>query len=572
MNTPIKLPYGISNFGDLVNQGYYYVDKTDYIEKLEALPDKIFFFLRPRRFGKSLFISMLHHYYGLEHKDKFQDFFGTYYIGQNPTPLANKYLVVKFEFTQINTDSKETTLNGFLGKIRDGIEKFCTAYPQFFTTKEQQEINKKDYPAQLMSSLINLILRKAPNHKLYVLVDEYDHFANELIAFRLEDFKDIVSKAGFVRKFYEAIKEGTALGVVDRFFSTGVTPITLDSMTSGFNIATHLSRDLFFTGMMGFTETKVKNLFQLAVPKDAEKIEEVLPIMKAWYNGYKFHEDSGLSLYNPNMVLYFLKHYQRHHKAPVVLLDSNIASDYYKVRRLLTVETPEKNLATLQKIIEGEQVRGRITAQFSFERMFTQYDFLSLLYYNGFLTIDYEKGNLIFFKVPNYVIQKLFFDYFLEILQQKKEVKMNVDVIEDAIFEMAFKGSPQAFFEVIHNILHQLANRDYQRFDEKYVKLIMITTMMLTETFHVDSERETPAGYLDLSFVERPNIPVDHQYLFELKYLKKEDAKKLKSKQKEAKKQLLEYIEESNKFKNMNNLQAWTVVVIKDELTVERVK
>ncbi len=574
MNTPIKLPYGISNFEDLVTQGYYYVDKTDYIEKLEALPDKIFFFLRPRRFGKSLFISMLHHYYGLEHKDKFQDFFGTYYIGQNPTPLANEYLVVRFEFTQINTDSKETTLEGFLETIRNGIREFGLAYPQFFTPKEIERINKKTYPAFLMSSLILLIKEKAPQHKLYILVDEYDHFANQLIAFHLENFKDIVSRAGFMRKFYEAIKEGTALGVVDRFFSTGVTPITLDSMTSGFNIATPLTRDFFFAEMMGFTEDKVRELFRLVSPKEAGKVEEMIPVMKEWYNGYKFHEDVEYThtLYNPNMVLYFLKYYQRHRKVPVVLLDGNIASDYYKVRKLLTVETPEKNYATLRKILEGEQVRGRITAQFSFERMFTQYDFLSLLYYNGFLTIDYEKGNLIFFKVPNYVIQKLYFDYFLEILQQKQEVKMNVDVIEDAIFEMAFKGSPQAFFEVIHNILHQLANRDYQRFDEKYVKLIMITTMMLTETFHVDSERETPAGYLDLSFIERPNVPVDHQYLFELKYLKKENAKKLKSKQNEAKKHLFEYIEESQKFKFMKNLQAWTVVVIKDELTVERIK
>ena len=384
MNTPIKLPYGISNFEDMVTQGYYYVDKTDYIEKLESLPDKIFFFLRPRRFGKSLFISMLHHYYGLEYKDRFQEFFGKFYIGQNPTSLANKYLVIRFEFTQINTDSKETTLKGFLEKIRDGIREFGTAYPQFFTTKEIETINKKTYPAFLMSSLILLIRQKTPKHKLYILIDEYDHFANQLIAFRLEDFKDIVSKAGFMRKFYEAIKEGTAKGVVDRFFSTGVTPITLDSMTSGFNIATPLTRDLFFTGMMGFTETVVKELFESSLPFEVDKVEKFIPVMKEWYNGYKFNEDSNILLYNPNMVLYFLKYYQRHRKPPKELLDGNIASDYYKVRRLLTVETPEENYKTLRQIIEGEEVRGRITSQFSFERMFTKYDFLSLLYYNGF--------------------------------------------------------------------------------------------------------------------------------------------------------------------------------------------
>ncbi|MGB0929599.1 MAG: AAA family ATPase [Chitinophagales bacterium] len=571
MNTPIRLPYGVSNFEDLINYGYHYVDKTNYIEKLESLPDRYLFYLRPRKFGKSLFVSLLHHYYGLEYKDKFKELFGNLYIGQNPSPLANKYLVIKFEFTQIDTSSKESTLNGFLKKVRDSIIEFCGAYPQFFTLKEAAEINKMNYPAFLMSSLIILIKQKAPTHKLYIMVDEYDHFANQLIAFRLEEFKKVVGAEGFVRKFYEAIKEGTALGIVDRFFSTGITPITLDSMTSGFNIATNLSLDLRFVEMMGFTEPKVRELFELAIPQQAEKADQLLPIMKAWYDGYKFHFKAPNFIFNPNMALYFLKHYQAFEEMPTTMLDINISSDYKKVRRLLSVETPEENFKTLRRIAQGELVKGSITQEFSFEKFFDQSDFLSLLFYQGFLTIESQWAKRVTFRVPNYAIQEIYVTYFWQLLQTKNQFQLQTDQIQDAVEEMALKGNPHPFFELIHISLHHLANRDYQRFDEKYIKVIMMAQMMLTDAYYVDSEPETPAGYLDLTFFKRPNIPINHQYVFELKYLKKEDAKKLKPTQKASKKQLLNYIQDSDKLKDLTDLQAWTVVVIKDEVKVERV-
>ncbi len=571
MNAPIKLPYGISNFDDLISQGYHYVDKTNYIEKLENLPDKYIFYLRPRKFGKSLFVSLLQYYYGLEHKDKFKELFGDLYIGQNSTPLANTYLVIKFEFTQIDTTSEESTLNGFLKKVRDSIRDFCNTYSDFFTPKEAAEINKMTYPAFLMSSLIFLVKRKAPDHKLYIIIDEYDHFANQLIAFRLEEFKKVVGAEGFVRKFYEAIKEGTALGVVDRFFSTGITPITLDSMTSGFNIATNLSLDLRFIEMMGFTEQKVQELFELAIPQQIEKIDQLLPIMKAWYDGYKFHYQTPNLLFNSNMALYFLKHYQAFEEMPTNMLDINISSDYKKVRRLLTVETPEENFKTLRKIVKGTPVKGIITQEFSFEKFFDQSDFLSLLFYQGFLTIESQWAKRVTFRVPNYAIQEIYITYFWQLLQTQNQFQLQTDQIQDAVEEMALKGNPHPFFQLIHTSLHHLANRDYQRFDEKYIKVIMMAQMMLTDAYYVDSEPETPAGYLDLTFFKRPNIPINHQYVFELKYLKKEEAKKLTATQKASKKQLLNYIQNSDKLKDLTDLQAWTVVVIKDEVKVERV-
>ncbi len=570
MNQNIKLPYSVSNFEDLVNQDYYYVDKTSYIEVLEGMDKKYFFYLRPRRFGKSLFISTLHYYYyGLEHKDKSQQLFGKYYIGGHPTPMANKYLVIVFEFTQITTGSKEATLNGFLEKVRGGIKKFGLAYPHFFTKKEIDTLNQKTVPAFLMSSLLILIKEKAPNYKLYTL-DEYDHFANQ-IAFKMEDFKGIVSKDGFIRKFYEAIKEGTRLGIVDRFFATGITPIALDSMTSGFNIATNLSLDMRVVEMMGFSEEKVKELFELSNPNSLDKIEEVIPLIRDWYNGYKFNAKQKNKLYNPNMVLHFLSYFQTFGEQPEEMLDINISSDYSKVRRLLTVETPDKNYESLKKIVRDRKIDGAITQQFTFERNFTQDDFLSLLFYQGFLTIESKWAKVVTFRVPNYVIQELYVTYFWELLEEKNQITVKVDKVRDAVREMALKGNPHPFFQLIHEVLHQLANRDFQRFDEKYIKLIIMAKLMLTDAYYIDSERETPAGYLDISLLPRPNVPINHQHIFELKYVKKEDAKQWKAKQAAAKTQLLNYIADSEKLRNRSNLQAWTIVVIKDKLEVERV-
>ncbi|MEZ4886761.1 MAG: AAA family ATPase [Chitinophagales bacterium] len=571
MNQHIKLPYSVSNFEDLVHYGYHYIDKTHYIEVLENMSERYFFYLRPRRFGKSLFISLLHHYYGLEHKDKFQQFFGKYYIGQHPTSMANQYYVIDFEFTKINTDSKDTTYNGFLERVRTGIKRFFDAYPDLCSSTEQKATLDKKVPADIMEEIVTLMLRNAPDKKLYVLVDEYDHFANELIAFRLEDFKEIVSLNGFMRKFYEAIKEGTKAGVVDRFFATGITPITLDSMTSGFNIATNLSLDLRVVEMMGFTENTVKELFELSNPSHKDQIDEVLPLMRDWYNGYKFNADAQHKLYNPNMVLYFLNAYQAFGKAPKKMLDINISSDYTKVRRLLTVETPDANYESLKKIVRDREIRGGMTAQFTFERKFTQDDFLSLLFYQGFLTIEDEWAGEFTFRVPNYVVQELYVHYFWELLEDQNQISVNVSKIRDAVREMALKGNPHSFFHLIHDVLHQLADRDYQRFDEKYVKLIMMAELMLTDAYYIESERETPAGYLDISLLQRPPVPINHQYIFELKYLKKENAKRCKAEQETAKKQLLNYIADSDKLRNLKNLQAWTVVVIKDELNVERV-
>jgi len=571
MKSNLKLPHTISSFHDLRTQGYYYVDKTDYLEQMESLPQKYIFFLRPRRFGKSLFTSLLRYYYGLEYKAQFPTLFKQLYIGNNPTPLANQYMVLSMEFTKISTTSFEDTFQGFLTRVKRAVDDFFVKYSDYFSSKDREQIQIQKFPADVIELLVSLMKEKAPNQKIYIIIDEYDYFANELIAFDLSNFKKIVSKNGFVRKFYEAIKEGTKESVIDRFFATGITPITLDSLTSGFNIAKDLSTDLRFANMMGFTPLEVKKILHIASEKVPLDLDKVMPELKRWYNGYKFNTAQKETLYNPSMVLYFATHYQGLGEFPVTMLDKNIASDYHKIRLLLTVDNPEQNYEVLNRIIEQDTVTGELTEEFSFEKLFSEGDFLSLLFYNGFLTIEDYWGGDTTFRVPNYVIQRLYLDYFFDLLKERKTIIVNSTKIREAVKEMAIKGNPQLFFDYIQDVLRQLANRDYQNFTEKYVKLLMMSSMKLANAYYIESEQELPDGFLDLSFTKHPAVKVNHEYLFELKYLKKEQAKQLKAKQATAKTQLTKYIAGSDKFNQLKTLQAWTVVAIKDELFVEQI-
>ena len=243
-----KLPYGISNYEELITENYYYVDKTKYIEVLENLNEKRIMFLRPRKFGKTLFTSMLEYYYDVNNKDKFASLFKDTYIGKNPTKLKNSYYVLRFDFSGIDTSSKESTINGFRENVIRGLNTCINKYNLNYVIDENMSTE---------GILDNFIMQfEILNRKLYVIIDEYDHFANELLGFNINLFKDLVSKQGKVRKWYEVLKKG-AFTVVDRIFITGVTPITLDSLTSGFNISTDITRDDYFNEMMGFTYEEI---------------------------------------------------------------------------------------------------------------------------------------------------------------------------------------------------------------------------------------------------------------------------------------------------------------------------
>ena len=568
MKSSIKFPYGRSHFGSLIKRGYHYVDKTRYIEWLEEAEESYIIFLRPRRFGKSLFISTLEHYYGVEHKNDFDTFFGKYYIGQHPTEERNSYWVLKFNFSGIDTHTPTSTAEGFLKNIRSGINHFIRQYLQL--TKEEEKTILSQKKANLMLSFLMDTIQDKERLPIYLLIDEYDHFTNELMAFDLESFRDFVSRNGFIRKFYEMIKIGTGEGIIEQIFITGVSPITLDSLTSGFNIASHFSLELALNGLMGFEEKEVQEMLAYIAPK--EKIPAIVKDMRKWYNGYHFNQEATENMYNADMVLYFLKAYKRYGKYPNKMLDTNITSDYSKLRRLFSLKTPVKNYEVLQEILEGKKQTADIVQEFSFERAFTRNDFISLLYYLGFLTIERGKRRLLSLKVPNHVIKKLYFDFFITRLLQRAELPAQLQLLQNSLQEMAYEGNPQPFFQVIEQVLQQLSRRDYQNFEEKHVKSIIMALAVQTDTFFINSERESTGGYTDILFLEKPPFELDHQYVMELKYLKKKNRSQLAATQKKAKRQLLDYLKGDVELQGLKNLQAWTVVVVKDEVVVERVQ
>ena len=558
-----KLPYGISNYEELIEDGYYYVDKTMYIEKLENLAEKRILFLRPRKFGKTLFTSMLENYYDVKKANKFEELYGETYIGKHPTKLKNSYNILKFNFSGIDTTDEETTMKGFKSKVIASIKLFVERYGLDFY------INAEDEAENILDNLIKAFSIQKNNEKIYVIIDEYDHFANELLGFNTNQFKNLVSKNGKVRKWYEILKEGTE-SVVDRIFITGVAPITLDSLTSGFNISSDKTQDREFNEMMGFTEKELEKLMQEQnIVK--EKQEELLPIMRENYDGYKFSMHGKERIYNSNMCLYFLNNYVRFNEIPDQLIDVNIASDYSKLGKMLDLCKGEEREKVIEKTVSGEGIVSEIRQKFNPAIEFTETDLISMLFYLGYLTITgevFEKPEL---NIPNRVMKELYSNYFLEILSKNTDLTVSESDYNEMLREIALEGKIDKIIEMLGKYLKNLSNRDYIKFDEKYIKLIFFCIAMNLKIFRLKSEMEVQKKYPDILLIPKDSSKGYKGVMIEFKYLKKEEKDKLKEKQAEARKQIEEY-GELDEIKELKNINKYTVVAVNDEIYVEKIE
>ena len=548
-----KLPTGVSNYEELIEDGYYYIDKTMYIEKLENFSNT----------------SKLENYYDILKKDKFDKLFGNTYIGEHPTPNKNRYNILKFNFSGIATGTEEETIEGFKLKIIASIKEFTQKYKMDFY------VNENETAEGILYNLIKAFGIQKSGEKIYVIIDEYDHFANELLGFETEKFKNLVSKNGKIRKWYEILKEGTE-SVVDRIFITGVAPITLDSTTSGFNIATDITKDLNFNAMLGFSEKDVFSLMdEVEIPKD--KQNELLPVIKENYDGYIFSDliekdFEKYRIYNSNMTIYFLNQYKEYGKIPKTLTDTNIISDYRKIEGFMNLCQDIGRYDILQKIVAGEYVESEITEKFNSEIAFGEKELISLLFYLGYLSIadiGYSKYK---FKVPNDVIRKIYSEYFLAYISKKAEINADRIDTENINRQILEKGDISGIIEILGTYLSNLSNRDYKNFDEKYVKVIFYSLAKMLGTMLVKSELEVGTKYSDILMIPREKIDERYGILIEFKYIKKEDytEKLLKQKQDEARDQLEKYLI-TEEIKMIPKLRTYSVVAIKDELVVEEI-
>ena len=556
-----KLPYGISDYGRLVENDYYYIDKTKYIEELENLSEPYIIFLRPRKFGKTLFTSTLENYYDIKKVDEFEKLYGNTYIGKNSTKLKNSYHILKFNFSGIDTSDEEKTMKAFKEKVTISITGFVNKYNiDFF-------VNPELSTEGLLGSLIEAFKTQREKEKIYVIIDEYDHFANELLGFNTNQFKNLVSKNGKVRKWYETLKEGTE-SVIDRIFITGVAPITLDSLTSGFNIGADITQSPKFNEMMGFTKAElVKMMEDIEIAKEEQK--ELLPIMKENYDGYKFSVDGKEKIYNSNMCLYFLNRYLEQRKMPTQLIDVNIASDYSKLGRMLDLCKGNEREKITEKTVSGEGIIGEITSKFNPAIEFTEKDLISMLFYLGYLTIDDDVAGYPKLNIPNRVMKEIYSDYFLQVLKQNINLGIDENYSEIAL-EIALEGKIDKLVELAHKYLENLSNRDYVKFDEKYVKLIFYCIAMNLKIFRLKSEMEVQRKYPDILLIPKDKSKDYKAVMIEFKYLKKEESNLLQEKQEEARKQIEEYAK-FEEIKEIPNLNKYTVVAVNDKIYVEKI-
>jgi hypothetical protein len=383
----------------------------------------------------------------------------------------------------------------------------------------KEKIEHMDDTGSALIKFIDAV--KTTGKKIYLIIDEYDHFANDIIAMGDNDFyKEIIRASGFVRDFYETVKIGTE-SVIDRIFITGISPIMLDDLTSGFNIAMNITMEHEMNEMLGFTREEIRS----ACEKLGIGQTEIDIKIKEYYDGYLFHPEGNERLYNPDMMLYFLDQYIRKKRMPERLIDDNVKMDYGRLNRLAV---NKENKKMLEKIIQDESITSDIVTRFSFDRMYDQDYFISLLFYMGLLTIDRKERTRLVLKIPNYVIKTVFWEYIADSLKKDYGVKIDTTQLKKAIEDMAYNGTIEPFITYVsQNILKSLSNRDMIDFDEKYIKVILLSLLNISPVYIPLSEREVETGYMDIYLERDMRTPdVKYEWILELKYIKKSESQR----------------------------------------------
>lgn len=560
-----QIPYGQINFERIITNNYIYIDKTQFIEKLEATPDlTTSMYLRPGRFGKSLFTSVLSYYYGIEHKEKFEKLFGNLYIGKNPTVNKNKYYVLNFDFSGLDISS-ETSLQEmeklFANKVKISVKDFIKRY------NLDIDISGFNIASEILGNFFVEFRNLIRDAKIYIIIDEYDNFTNGILKGNAEKFLKIVGQEGFVKAFYSRIKEEIKVGTVERFFATGIAPITLDSMTTGFNIATDITRKKEFISMCGFTHEEVKSIIQEVFPeKNENEKEELYKIMLKYYDGYRFSEETNETTFNSTLTMYFIKEYLRLGKIPERKIDINIAANFEKLANLITVKNNPYSKEILESLMQNKEISAQITEKFNLSMEQNRNDILSILFYFGYSTIkDHFLGESEF-KIPNYVMQEIYNDYFLYLLKNEGLVIDDLK-IKEAIRQIALEGKIEKLCKLVEEYLSYVGNIAWQRYDEKYVKGYMHAILLTSPLFNTYLEYNVKHnGYIDVAIFKNGTEGVKYQAIVEVKYLKKEDGKRknVAQKRKEAISQIEKYMEDERLPKD--NLKKYVTIFVGEKL------
>ena len=531
MNQPVKrkrIPYGMMNFIDVREDDCYYVDKTHYIPLIENA-NKYFFYIRPRRFGKSLTISMLHHYYNILEADKFEKWYGDLYIGKHPTPERNSYLIIYLNFAVVNAE-----LNSYRQSLdahcNTEFNFFCDVYAQYLPEGIKEEMNKKKGAIEQLDYLYKECIKT--NQQIYLFIDEYDHFTNKILSEPscLEDYKSETYGTSYLRSFFDTVKAGTD-STIKRCFVTGVSPVTMDDLTSGFNIGTNYSLSPEFNEMTGFNEEEVRAMldYYATTCQFHHSTDELIEAMKPWYDNYCFAEQSygSTTMYNSNMVLYFVDNYIRNGGyMPRNMVEENIRVDYNKLRMLIRKDKEfAHDASTIQTLVQQGYITGELKTGFPAETIAEPDNFISLLFYFGMLTISGTLEGETKLTIPNQVVREQLYSYLLDTYN---EADLRFDNWEKGKLAsaMAYRGDWKAYFDYIAECLHRYSSQRDKQKGEAYVHGFTLAMTAQNRFYRPISEQENQEGYADIFMFPLLDIYKDmlHSYIIELKYAKGKDS------------------------------------------------
>ena len=522
MNEIKEIPYGVSDFVVVREQNLYYVDKTMYLSELER-QSRFIFFIRPRRFGKSLFISMMQAYYDKAMSDRFERLFGGLAVAAHPTPNRNRYQVLYLDFSQVG---------GSIAQLEEKFDNYCCVQLDAFVRRYEKDYTSDEIAyfarATNASAKLNVLaaISKAHEIPLYLIIDEYDNFTNTVLNEEGEAVYHAMTHAeGFYRDMFKKFK-----GNFERIFMTGVSPVTLDDVTSGYNIGWQLSTNELFDKMLGFSTQDVRELFTYykeagSLPADTD-VEAMIEEIKPWYNNYCFSEGclhDGNSVFNCDMVLYYLRHYVNLGSSPKQMLDPNTKTDYAKLRKLLQLDRLDGDRkGVIRTIAEQGEIVGELYDSFPASEITQPEKFVSLLFYYGMLTLKDTRGRRLLFAIPNNNVRIQYYNYLLENYNPISRIQLNT--LYDYFDLMSFDGQWREALQYIADAYKNVSSVRDAIEGERSIQGFFMAYLSLNDYYLTAPELELSHGYCD--FFLLPNLThyqSRHSYIIEIKYLPRKD-------------------------------------------------
>ncbi|MCD7925439.1 MAG: ATP-binding protein [Bacteroides sp.] len=540
-----QIPYGISDFVRMRTENYYYVDKTMYLPLIEDTASYIFM-IRPRRFGKSLFLSMMSVYYDILQKDRFEELFGGLWIGSNPTDQRNRFQMIYFDFSKAGA-SLERLEENFDAYCSIVLHTFARNYASFYDADFEEEIKKYSFP----KSKLEYISRQAASkgYPLYLIIDEYDDFTNIVLSEQGKDkSRELTHVSGFYREYFKQFK-----GMFAHIFLMGVSPVTLDDLSSGYNIDWGISNDPRFNAMMGFSETDVRQM--LACFRQFGKLEgdidAMIEEMRPWYNNYCFAEEclNEDRVFNCDMTLYYLRHRIQTGKAPKEMVDKNIRTDYSKLRMLARLDHETRHegmrMSTIEEIAAKGEVLVHLQTSFPADKLTDAQNFRSLLYYYGMLTICGTRGELLKMCSPNLCVREQYYGFLRDYYQ--RQTGMDISDLNTYFIEAAYDGNRKQLIDFIAQSYKANSSVRDAIEGERHLQGFTKAYLALTNYYLLQPELEMNYGYCDFFLLpDKQRFPdVKHSYILELKYAPRTATpKELEAQAAEGRKQLEQYAQD----------------------------